>query len=434
MIYSKFKIQIQNHSSSQARFFYFKILAVFLTIISFNYCFLSSSKAITLDEVQKEISNIEKETKELENKSRVYQTNINEKKKVINSLAGKISILNNRIAKLENDVYLTSQKIKLKNLLIQSLGIEIDKTFIDISEKKNILAGMIRIINDFDKKSLIEIFFEDKQFSEFFSQMQYVNLIHKSLNESLAGVKDLKNVLEDKKITSKKEKQQLEELQHRTNAQEYALSQDRSSQKELFNETKGEEKKYQKLLSATLQEKANLLKEMAELEKEANRRKNFLYYSEIGKIPPTGVKIFRWPEDHTILTQGYGMTDFARSGAYGGAGHNGIDMSAGLGSPIKAAADGEVLILGYNKGWGNWITLKHKNGTVTLYAHIIKPSFRKIGESVDAGDIIGYEGSTGFSTGSHLHFSVYYKFFTYLRNGQVYFNYFDGTLNPLNYL
>lgn len=409
-------------------------MVVFLAIISFNYCFLSSSKAITLDEIQEEIVNIEKETERLEEKSRIYQVSINEKKSVINSLAGKISVLNNRIKKLENDIYLTSQKIKLKNLLIQSLEIEIDKTFLDISEKKNVLIGIIRIINNFDKKSPIEIFFEDKQFSEFFSQTRYINLIHKGLNESLAEVKDLKNVLEDKKITSKEEKQQLEELQQRTSVQEYALSQDRSSHRELLNKTKGEEERYQKLFSITLQEKTKLLKEMAELEKEVKRRKNFLYYSEIGKIPPAGVKIFRWPEDNMILTQGYGMTDFARNGAYGGAGHNGIDMSAGLGSPIKAAADGEVLILGYNKGWGNWITLKHKNGTVTLYAHMIKPSFRKVGESVDAGDVIGYEGSTGFSTGSHLHFSVYYKFFTYLKNDQVYFNYFDGTLNPLNYL
>jgi len=416
------------------RFSFFKILAIFLTVISFNYCFLLSSKAITLDEIQEEIANIEKETERLGNKSLIYQANINEKKKAINSLANKISILNNRIAKLENDVYLTSQKIKLKNLLIQSLEIEIDRTFLDINEKKNILTGMIRIINDFDKKSLIEIFFEDKQFSEFFNQTQYINLVHKGLNGSLVEVKNLKDALENKKTTSKKEKQQLEELKQRTSVQEYALSQDRSSQRELLNETKGEEEKYQKLFSITLQEKAQLLKEMAELEKEVERRKNFLYYSEIGEIPPAGVKIFRWPEDHTILTQGYGMTDFARSGAYGGAGHNGIDMSAGLGSPIKAAADGEVLILGYNKGWGNWITLKHKNEIVTLYAHMIKPSFRKIGENVDAGDVIGYEGSTGFSTGSHLHFSVYYKFFTYLKNGQVYFNYFNGTLNPLNYL
>ncbi len=416
------------------RFSYFKILAIFLTIISFNCCFLLDGRAITLDEIQEEITNIEKETERLEEKSCIYQININEKKKAINSLASKIGILNNRIKKLENDIYLTSQKIKLKNLLIQSLEIEIDKTFLDISEKKNILTGIIRIINDFDKKSPIEIFFEDKQFSDFFSQTQYINLIHKGLNESLAEVKELKNILESKKVTSKEEKQQLEELKNRTSVQEYALSQDRSSQRGLLNKTKGEEEKYEKLFSTTLQEKAKLLKEMALLEEEVKRRKNFLYYSEIGKIPPAGVKIFRWPEDNAILTQGYGMTDFARSGAYGGAGHNGIDMSAGLGSPIKAAADGEVLILGYNKGWGNWVTIKHKNGTVTLYAHMIKPSFRKVGESVDAGDIIGYEGSTGFSTGSHLHFSVYYKFFTYLKNGQVYFNYFDGTLNPLNYL
>ena len=63
--------------------------------------------------------------------------------------------------------------------------------------------------------------------------------------------------------------------------------------------------------------------------------------------------------------------------------------------------------------------------------------FLRVGTQVKAGQIIGYEGSTGFSTGSHLHLSMYKEFFTYInekKNGQLYFNYADGSINPRDYL
>jgi len=417
------------------RFIIIKIIVVFLGVMFF-YGFIGGkeSKAETLETLQQEIIKIEQEVAKLEENSRLYQSTIQDKKQNITSLSATISLFDKKIRKLENDISLTSQQIILKNLLIQSLGIEIEKTVLDIDGKKVTLGGLLQVINDFDKKGLVEIFFEGNKLSDFFDQARYLEVIQRNLNQVLADVKNLKDELEVQKISSIAEKNALEELKQRTTVQKYALDEERINKKDLLSKTKGEESKYQSLLAQTLKEKSSLLKEVAVLEKEVERRKNFLFYTESGQIPPRGTRIFLWPEDDTILTQGYGMTDFAKSGAYGGAGHNGIDMSSGSGSPIKAAAEGEILVFGYNNGWGNWVAIKHQNGMVTLYAHMIKSTTRKAGDKIDSGSVIGYEGSTGFSTGSHLHFSVYSKFFTYLKNDQVYFNYFDGTLNPLNYM
>ena len=136
------------------------------------------------------------------------------------------------------------------------------------------------------------------------------------------------------------------------------------------------------------------------------------------------------------FTQGYGYTSYARRGAYGGAPHNGIDIVSGHGSAIKPIGEGTVLTGGYNNGFGNWIAIRHPNDMVSVYAHMAyKPNLTS-GTAVDRNSVIGYEGSTGNSTGSHLHLSLYKDFFTYIRtsNGQLYFNYFEGTVNPLDYL
>lgn len=90
-------------------------------------------------------------------------------------------------------------------------------------------------------------------------------------------------------------------------------------------------------------------------------------------------------------------------------GWNGIDLGAARGTPIHAAADGVVIVArangGWNGGYGNYVVITHENGSQTLYGHM-KNVIVSSGQSVSSGQTIGYEGSTGESTGPHLHFEV----------------------------
>lgn len=89
-------------------------------------------------------------------------------------------------------------------------------------------------------------------------------------------------------------------------------------------------------------------------------------------------------------------------------GHNAIDIAAPVGTPVLASADGEVIISktgGWNGGYGNYVVIKHKNGTQTLYSHNSKNTV-SVGDSVKQGDPIGYIGITGKVTGPHLHFEI----------------------------
>lgn len=89
-------------------------------------------------------------------------------------------------------------------------------------------------------------------------------------------------------------------------------------------------------------------------------------------------------------------------------GHNGVDLASYLNAKIMAAADGEVIVSrnsGWNGGYGSYVVLRHSNGTQTLYAHLNSTAVG-VGEKVSQGDIVGYMGNTGKSTGVHLHFEV----------------------------
>lgn len=89
-------------------------------------------------------------------------------------------------------------------------------------------------------------------------------------------------------------------------------------------------------------------------------------------------------------------------------GYNGVDLAASYGTPIRAAASGEVIVAksgGWNGGYGSYIVIRHANGVQTLYAHLSSVSVG-IGAYVSAGEVIGAMGNSGRSTGTHLHFEV----------------------------
>ena len=108
-----------------------------------------------------------------------------------------------------------------------------------------------------------------------------------------------------------------------------------------------------------------------------------------------------WPlPGHTYISCHFGEVD-----AFGNAGHRGTDIPAPEGTPILAAHSGTVLVSGWNDSYGNQVLLDNGAGLSTRYAHMTQTAVTA-GEAVTAGQVIGYVGSTGDSTGNHLHFEV----------------------------
>ena len=119
--------------------------------------------------------------------------------------------------------------------------------------------------------------------------------------------------------------------------------------------------------------------------------------SEIANI--NGIKIATLPVTGTISSR-YGVSSSIRS-----SNHTGLDIAAPTGTQIKVVADGTVTFAGYNGSYGNLVKVSHGNGVETWYAHTSK-MLVSVGQEVKAGDVIALVGSTGNSTGSHLHLEV----------------------------
>ena len=118
---------------------------------------------------------------------------------------------------------------------------------------------------------------------------------------------------------------------------------------------------------------------------------------------PTGNGTFIRPIPGAGITSGFGYRTDPITGAQGL--HSGIDFGAGCGTPIQAAGSGSILSAGWNGGYGNATIINHGGGLATLYGHQSQIAV-SVGQSVQQGEVIGYVGTTGRSTGCHLHFEV----------------------------
>jgi murein DD-endopeptidase MepM/ murein hydrolase activator NlpD len=146
--------------------------------------------------------------------------------------------------------------------------------------------------------------------------------------------------------------------------------------------------------------------ELAALEAESSSIEQFLASSGVAAtIPsvPTGSGYFAFPIPGAPITQPFGPSFDPFTGLAGF--HPGIDFGASIGTPIHAAGDGVVVYAGLESGYGNYTCINHTNGIATCYAHQ-SVILVKVGDNVKRGQVIGLVGSTGYSTGPHLHFEV----------------------------
>lgn len=402
-------------------------------LVSFFLVFLTASAQ---ENNSNKIIDLRGQIQELEKQSAEYKKLITQKNQEGETLKREVSVLENQIAKLRVNVLATGQKIELTGLEIKDLAAEISTTENKINKNKESISGLLRQLDTIEKRDLAAILLANPRISDFFNHIEHINNLQGQLTGNLKTFLELKKEFEERKGRAENKKQELQILNRRQQNQKTASEGTQAAKNDLLAKTKGQEKKFQELLSETERKKAEFYRELEKFESQAREQGIYIVRVKAASIPPKGTKLFKMPMDDPIITQGYGMTAFAKRGAYGGAPHNGIDMKAGLGSEIKSIGAGVVLAKGFNNAAGNWVAIRHDNDLVSVYGHMKAPSLVLAGERVDENTVIGYEGATGFVTGSHLHLSLYHEFFSFIgpKTGQVYFNYWDGSLNPFDYI
>ena len=383
-----------------------------------------------------QILQLRAQIEELQKKANEYRKIVATSQSQAASLKRDIDSLNNRILALQTQVQITEKQISSTQIGITQSRDQIYEKQQSIDSKGIAIANLLSLVAERDQEDLLSSLIKNTSLSQFLDELESANKLNESLLANVTVLRVDKESLEKAKTELEEKKQELESLHNAQKRTQVSLSSTKQTKGDLLTKTKGKEETYQKLLADTQAAQDKFFNELKRLEASAVTNHEVILHVTASYVPPKGTKLLAYPHESYYVTQGYGYTAYAKRGAYNGSPHNGVDISGGCGTPITSVASGEVLVTGTNGGYGNWIAVKHQNGLVTIYAHMKAPSGLANGTPVTTSSVIGYEGSTGNSTGCHVHLVLYRDFFTYpsKKTGELYFNYFDGTLNPLDYL
>ncbi|OGF52427.1 hypothetical protein A3I27_00550 [Candidatus Giovannonibacteria bacterium RIFCSPLOWO2_02_FULL_43_11b] len=393
------------------------------------------SEMATVVDLKSQIKNREDQIAAIEAEIAEYQKQIDAKTSEAGSLKNQISSLIAQIGKLNAEIRLTQGKIYASELNLEKLDIEINKKNDEIEGKKASLAEIIRSINEADNESLIEILLKNRELSDFFSDIKNIENLDRAVQKDLGELKGLKQDLETKESEESSVKKQLTgfalELSDRKAIEVFS----KKKKDQLLFDTKNKEAEYQRIVREREIERAQILEDVRKIEDQLR------LLIDPTSLPASRPGVLGWPVANPKITQNFGKTDFAKNtDVYNQNTHNGIDLRASIGTEVMAAESGVVKGTGNSDvacpggSYGKWILIEHPNHLSTLYAHlsVIKVS---TSQEVGRGILIAYSGDTGYTTGPHLHFTVYDARTVQMKSSRVCgLLPYGGYLDPILYL
>src|SRR3989344_5357049 len=304
---------------------------LFPLVLIFCFSFFVNN-AFALDGTSQKILDLRKQIEELTKQAEQYKGTIAQKQKQADTLMIQIDILNSQIARLQLSINITDRQISTTKLEINDLEGQIFDTTEEINEKKSAIGELLSLAYERDKLSMLAVLIKSQRLSDFADQAHQAENLNNKLVSLLAELKTQKETLEQDKQQLDAKKSELETLNSKQINQKGVLSGSKASKDTLLVQTKGQEAKYQQMLNDIEKKKAAFFAELQKFEAEALKSGAFIVHVTADSVPPRGTRLFQWPYDDFYTTQGYGMTTYARRGAYGGSPHNGIDIASGAGA------------------------------------------------------------------------------------------------------
>lgn len=371
--------------------------------------FVSAVSQSEINSKNAQIRQLEQQIQDIQNRKNQTAQQKSSKEAEVNNLKQQINNLNSDIKKLQGQIVEVGQKINETDNNIKETTQNIQELEAQIASNKATIKSLVESLykSSLVRNEVVAVVSAD-QLSDVFSDIEYSNTIQMRIQTLLDEIIEKKTALDatNQNLVNQKAtlastqgalqstKESIENsknsVQNKAKASEIAVNQLNSS----LNNLNSQQKSLEERRKATAVELANL---EAALLRQFGR----------GGGTVCSARGYAWPVQGGRITQGFGMTSFARSGAYGGAGHNGIDIGAPNGTPVYATASGTVVSVGFNdNSYGKWVVIRHTDGYFSLYGHLSQQRVSN-GQAVNRGDRIGDIGSTGFATGPHLHFTIY---------------------------
>ena len=375
----------------QKKIIYIIVLVLFCGNLLPRYIF-----ATTAESVNQKIKDVNAQIEALDREIKQYQSQISETNQQSNTLSNLIKELTLTRDKLLKETKQTEKKITATNIVITTLTDDIGERQKSINNSESAMNKMLRDLQLHDSDTFVEKILSKESFSDMNQEYNSTIAVNDKLRAFILDIKKEKEELELSKNQKQTEQQKLSKLKKSLVEQKVAVDITKKEKDTLLKETKNKESNYKKLLAERERQRDFFEKSLEEYEAQLK------FILNPKSLPGRGA--LSWPVENVRVTSLFGP----RWGKF----HYGTDFRASVGTKVMAMASGEVLGTGdtdvacRGASFGKWVFIKYNNGLSSTYGHLSFISSR-VGQKVEAGDVVGLSGNTGSSTGPHLHVGVY---------------------------
>ena len=408
------------------------LLSLILSLIPTNVSAASSS------EIKKQIAELKSQKKELENQMKDVQNQVEENEDEITNMVNQKNAIDQEIFLLYEQIKNIDQQLAAYSQLIADKQDELDnaREHLDTLSAKN--KERIRAMEEDGSVTYWSVLFKASNFSDLLDRLSMIDEIASADRRRLLEMDEAAAEVAAAQVALEAEKEELQVVKDEMDAAQAVLDEKRAEADALLVELVEKGFELDELYAQMEEEEEQFLKDIAAKEEEyteAKRREWIQYMSTYVTEPPatqpstsggtsssggsnagtnsgtgssgvTSSSGWLVPCAYTYLSSPFGNRDAPTAGA--STYHQGVDLAAPEGTPIYASRTGIVEAATSNKSAGFYVKIDHGDGFRSIYMHMTHYVVYK-GQAVSAGQVIGYVGSTGTSTGNHLHFGISYN-------------------------
>ena len=385
--------------------------------------------AASSGEIRKQIAALKEEKKEIDAQLKDVKNHLKENNNEISSIVARKDTIDQEIQLLHQQMDNINHQVATYALLIADKQDELDDANYRLDDLNAKNKERLRAMEEDGAISYWAVIFKANSFSDLLDRISMVQEINAADQRRLKEISEVAQQVSTVQSELVREKAELDAVRKELDAAEVTMAEKRAEADKLLAELVARGEEFEALIDESEDLQSDLMKQIAQKEKDlkAQEYKEWLA-TYVPTTRPSGTDTTPstqapsssgWvkPLRSYTITSPFGMRVHPISGVYKM--HEGVDLSAPQGTPIYAAKSGKVTTTSFQAGGaGYYVSINHGDGFSSVYMHmthyIVKP-----GNYVSAGQVIGYVGSTGGSTGPHLHFGISY-------NGKY--------VNPMNYI
>lgn len=390
------------------------LLSLILSLIPTRASAASSS------EIRKQINELKEEKEEIEAQIKEVRDQYEANEDEIIDLVNQKDAIDQEIAFLHEEIDNINQQLAAYALLIADKQDELDDATTRLAELNEKNKERIRAMEEEGDLTYWSIIFKSNDFFDLLDRISMIQEINAADQRRLQELSEAAEAVESAQTELRVEKDELEVVKSELDEAQVILEEKRAEADEVLAQLIAKGNEFEAMLDESEALQSDLMKEIAQAEKELKAAEYQEWLATY--VPPTtrpsgtdttpstqAPSSSGWvsPLKSYTLTSPFGMRVHPVLGYERM--HEGVDMSAPTGTPIYAAKSGKVTVTSYQAGGaGNYVSINHGDGFSSIYMHMTRYIVSK-GQYVTAGQVIGYVGSTGLSTGPHLHFGISYN-------------------------